>query len=55
MWCVKSSILSWDRLRPTHTSRATTTAFLSEQDDSVLASARYRYELVAYTLRFILG
>ncbi|KAF6763187.1 Spc98 family-domain-containing protein [Ephemerocybe angulata] len=39
-----SNTLSWDRLRPTHTHRASTTAFLSEQDDAVLASARYRLD-----------
>ncbi|KAF8971184.1 gamma-tubulin complex, DGRIP91/SPC98 component protein [Flammula alnicola] len=37
---IKNGILSWDRLRPSHSDRASTTAFLSEQDDLVCASAR---------------
>lgn len=36
----QDNILSWDHLRPTHSHRASTTAFLSEQADELYASAR---------------
>ncbi|TFK44260.1 gamma-tubulin complex, DGRIP91/SPC98 component protein [Crucibulum laeve] len=36
--------LSWDRLSPLHSSKASTTAFLSEQDTLVFAAARYHVQ-----------
>lgn len=38
---VRNGTLSWDRLRPTHSSKASSTAFLSEQASLVFASARH--------------
>ena len=38
---LQNGLLSWDRLRPTHSTKASPTGFLSEQDDVVYASARY--------------
>ncbi|KAJ3508339.1 hypothetical protein NLJ89_g5811 [Agrocybe chaxingu] len=38
---VRSGILSWDRLRRTHTDKAVPTVFLSEQEELVYSSARY--------------
>ncbi|KJA27578.1 hypothetical protein HYPSUDRAFT_62653 [Hypholoma sublateritium FD-334 SS-4] len=37
---VQNGILAWDRLRSTHSKRASSTAYLSEQDPLVSASAR---------------
>ncbi|KAF8149545.1 Spc98 family-domain-containing protein [Crassisporium funariophilum] len=41
---LKNGLLSWDRLRPSHSTRAFSTAFLSEQDDLVYASALYHVQ-----------
>ena len=38
---LQNGLLSWDRLRPTHSNKASSTGFLSEQDEMVYASARY--------------
>lgn len=38
---LQNGLLSWDRLRPTHSTKASSTGFLSEQDERVYASARY--------------
>ncbi|KAF5386245.1 hypothetical protein D9615_002656 [Tricholomella constricta] len=42
---VRNKVLSWDRLRPSHPSQASSTGFLSEQDDLVFAAARYHINL----------
>ena len=39
---LQNGLLSWDRLRPTHSNKASSTGFLSEQDHRVYASARYQ-------------
>ncbi|KAG6832846.1 hypothetical protein H0H87_000200 [Tephrocybe sp. NHM501043] len=41
----KNKALSWDRLRPSHPNLASSTGFLSEQDDLVFAAARYHVNL----------
>ncbi|KAG5735482.1 hypothetical protein E4T56_gene11143 [Termitomyces sp. T112] len=42
---IKNKAQSWDRLRPSHPDQAFSTGFLSEQDDLVLAAARYHVNL----------
>ncbi|KAG6850437.1 hypothetical protein H0H93_013309 [Arthromyces matolae] len=42
---IRSKTLSWDKLRPSHSIAAASTAFLSEQDDLVFAAARYHVNL----------
>ncbi|KAG6861911.1 hypothetical protein C0995_009861 [Termitomyces sp. Mi166 len=42
---IRNKALSWDRLRPSHPSQASSTGFLSEQDDLVFAAARYHTNL----------
>ncbi|KAG6917229.1 hypothetical protein DXG01_003343 [Tephrocybe rancida] len=42
---IRNKALSWDRLRPSHPSKASSTGFLSEQDDLVFAAARYHVNL----------
>ena len=42
IWLIsQNGLLSWDRLRPTHSTKASSTGFLSEQDEVVYTSARY--------------
>ena len=42
IWFIlQNGLLSWDRLRPTHSTKASSTGFLSEQDEVVYTSARY--------------
>lgn len=38
---LQNGLLSWDRLRSTHSNKASSTGFLSEQDHMVYASVRY--------------
>ncbi|KAF8800245.1 gamma-tubulin complex, DGRIP91/SPC98 component protein [Phlegmacium glaucopus] len=48
---VRNGLLSWDRLRPTHLNKASSTAFVSEQDHIVSASARYYVQPQLYDAR----
>ncbi|RDB16899.1 Gamma-tubulin complex component 3 [Hypsizygus marmoreus] len=41
----RSKALSWDRLRPSHPTKASSTGFLSEQDSLVFAAARYHVNI----------
>ncbi|KAG5641756.1 hypothetical protein DXG03_004288 [Asterophora parasitica] len=42
---LRNKALSWDRLRPSYPSHASSTGFLSEQDSLVFAAARYHVNL----------
>ncbi|GLB36953.1 putative spindle pole body component [Lyophyllum shimeji] len=44
-FAIRNKALSWDRLRPSHPDRASSTGFLSEQDSLVFAAARYHVNL----------
>ncbi|KAG6828692.1 hypothetical protein H0H92_007054 [Tricholoma furcatifolium] len=42
---LRNKYFSWDRLRPSHPTKASSTGFLSEQDNLVFAAARYNVNL----------
>ncbi|KAF8070027.1 gamma-tubulin complex, DGRIP91/SPC98 component protein [Lyophyllum atratum] len=42
---IRNKALSWDRLRPSHPNKASSTGFLSEQDSLIFAAARYHVNL----------